>query len=968
MDRPPPEHAPPGDPQLALPPRAPDPVAPGFPWLAAIAPLAGAAVLWAVTGSALSLAFAALGPLVAVASVVDARRQGRRARRRGAAERAALLAELRSAVADRHAGERAARWRRVTSAREIVDGARPLDWRAGPPGRVVLGHGTVASGVRVDGVPADDHDRALLRAAGALDDAPVVASLAGGIGVVGIEPVADALARALVVQVTHGGRPDEVGIAVPAGEAWGWSTPLPHRSGPTALRVVGRSERDATTTPSAPTDADGVATIAVADAAEHLPPGLETLVRVEDHRRAVIERRGEAAGPTRIVPDLVGAVEASEWADRVRAMAERERWGPESGVPARIAFDALEQPASDDGSRTTLRAVVGQSALGPLALDLVEHGPHAIVAGTTGSGKSEFLVAWLAALATCHPPDRVSFLLVDFKGGAAFEPLRGLPHVTGIVTDLDEAEAERAVLSLRAELRHREAVLLAEGERDLAALPDRVVLPRLVLVVDEYQAMIDRFPDLGPVVADVAARGRSLGVHLVLASQRPNGVVREQVSANCAIRVSLRVRQRADSVAVVGTDAAAAIRPDTPGRGVVDAGDGCPVVFQSAMVDPGTLERLRRSTSDMAAARRPWVDPLPARVAQSALIRLVRAATPARDAEETERGPALDFGILDDPERQRHVPATWTPESDGHLLILGEPGSGRSTALAALAEAATAIRVDVRRLVRPASARWDTLRALVEDDRRTTTSCLLLVDDLDVAFRDWPDDHRIAAVGMLERLLREGRERGLGIAASAGSTHRLPAGLRESFGSTVLLRHPTRTDLAQAGGSAALWRSGDPPGSGQWRERRLQVVDVPSLPSDPGAEARPLRVGTAAVTAVVSMRPRADAATLRGLGHEPVLLEPGLDAVARAAIAAGGGAGHPLVIVGDADAWTANWTLTALVREEAAIVVHGGSREFRVFAAGSALPPLLDDPVAQCWLAPPGGEPMRCAWPVHVDN
>ncbi|NUT59144.1 MAG: hypothetical protein HOQ00_09930, partial [Agromyces sp.] len=252
--------------------------------------------------------------------------------------------------------------------------------------------------------------------------------------------------------------------------------------------------------------------------------------------------------------------------------------------------------------------------------------------------------------------------------------------------------------------------------------------------------------------------------------------------------------------------------------------------------------------------------------------------------------------------------------------------------------------------------------------RRSARSCLLLVDDLDVVFRDWPDDHRIAAVGMLERLLREGRERGLAIAASAGSAHRLPAGLRESFGSTVLLRHPTRTDLAQAGGSVALWRSGDPPGSGQWRERRLQVVEVPTLPSDPGTKAPPLRLGTAALTAVVSMRPRADAATLRGLGHEPVLLEPGLDAVARAAMAAGGGAEHPLVIVGDADAWTANWSLTALVREEAAIVVHGGSREFRVFARGSALPPMLDDAVAQCWLAQPGGEPTRCAWPVHVDN
>jgi S-DNA-T family DNA segregation ATPase FtsK/SpoIIIE len=945
----------------------PEPVAPGFPWLAVIAPLAGAAVLWAVTGSALSLMFAALGPLVAVASVVDARRQGRRARRRGAEERAALMAELRAAVADLHAAERAARWRHLRSAREIVEGARPVVWRAGPPGRVVLGRGTVASGVRIDGAPADDHDLGLLRSAGALEDAPVVAPVAGGIGVIGAGPIAGALARALVVQVAHECRPDEVGIDVPAGDAWAWSATLPHRSGPTALRVIGRSEFDTAMARSA-TGVDAVATIALADAAEHLPPGLETLVRVADHRRAVVERRGAAAGSTLVVPDLVGAVEASEWADRVHAAAARDGAAAGSGIPERVAFDALDQPPPVAGSRTSLRVVVGASADGPLALDLVEHGPHAIVAGTTGSGKSEFLVAWLAALATCHPPDRVAFLLVDFKGGAAFEPLRELPHVTGIVTDLDEAEAERAVLSLRAELRHREAVLLAEGAREIAGLPARVALPRLVLVVDEYQAMVERFPDLGVVVADVAARGRSLGVHLVLASQRPNGVVREQVSANCAIRVSLRVRQRSDSVAVVGTEAAAAIRPDTPGRGVVDPGDGCPVEFQSAIVDPGSLERLRRSTSALAPARRPWTDPLPLRLTPSALAELGGAASPPRGGSRSGKGSGLPFGILDDPERQRHVPAVWAPETDGHLLVVGESGSGRTITLAAIARMAEASSFDVRRLAGPASARWDALRALSLDDLRGATPRLLLLDDLDVAFRDWPDDHRVAALGMLERLLREGRERGVAVAASTGSGHRVPASVRELFGSTVLLRHPTRTDLAQAGGSAALWRAGDRPGSGQWRERRLQVVDVPPLPAVPAADAPLLRFGSARLVAVVSVRPRADAETLRRLGHEAVLLEPGLDVAARAAITAGGAGGHPLVVVGDADAWTANWTLTALLREEAAIVVHGGSREFRVFSSGSAPPPLLDDPVAQCWLVPPRGVPTRCSWPVHVDN
>ena len=115
----------------------------------------------------------------------------------------------------------------------------------------------------------------------------------------------------------------------------------------------------------------------------------------------------------------------------------------------------LGQPQISPESRSTLAAVVGLVSGAPLEIDLVRDGPHALVAGTTGSGKSEFLLAWLTALARVHRPDRVSFLLVDFKGGAAFEPISALPHVTGIVTDLDEGEAERAVSSLRAELRHR---------------------------------------------------------------------------------------------------------------------------------------------------------------------------------------------------------------------------------------------------------------------------------------------------------------------------------------------------------------------------------------------------------------------------------------------------------------------------------------------------------------------------------
>jgi len=221
---------------------------------------------------------------------------------------------------------------------------------------------------------------------------------------------------------------------------------------------------------------------------------------------------------------------------------------------------------------------------------------------------------------------------------------------------------------------------------------------------------------------------------------------------------------------------------------------------------------------------------------------------------------------------------------------------------------------------------------------------------------------------MVETVLREGRAGGVAVAAAAGSVHRTGPGFRELFGSTALLRHPTRSDLLHAGGVGSLWRADDPPGSGQWRGRRIQFVDAPSWPAEPVASAPALQLDRDGTWAIVSSSPRSDAATLRALGHEPMVLEPA-DAAIRAALAApAGGARHPLLVIGDADAWMANWALTGLMREEASVVVHGGPREYRVFAPGPALPPLLDDPVRQCWVTGPGAEPRRSTWPLHVDN
>jgi DNA segregation ATPase FtsK/SpoIIIE, S-DNA-T family len=952
---------------IILPPHPPEPAAPGFPVLATVAPIAGALVLWMVTGSAISLAFAALGPLVAVASVFDGRRQARRARRLGVAERNDRLEAVRAEITERHGAERMAAWRDSPSARQLVDRTGASDWRDAAPGPVVLGRGAVPSGVRVDGTPVDAVDRELLERAGRLDDAPVRAPVDGGIGIVGPLPLARASARAVLVQLAHRCRPGLVEVAVPEGEPWSWATALPHHraGGDRLIRVVddgqggGGRERVADVAVGASDRVDSrVAVIAVAEAHAALPPGLGTILIVESHARAMFERRDAGFARSTIVPELLGASEASNSAVRMHRAAAREGVGGAAALPTRVDLDSLPQPHIASASRASLRVAVGLRHGGPLDIDLAADGPHAIVAGTTGSGKSEFLLAWIAALAASQSPRRVAFLLVDFKGGAAFAPVRDLPHVTGIVTDLDESEAERAVLSLRAELRHRESVLRSEGVRDIIELGDDADLARLVIVIDEFQAMVERFPELGAVIADIAARGRSLGVHLVLASQRPNGVVREQVTANCAIRVSLRVMQRADSIAVVGTDAAASIRPDAPGRAVIDTGDGAPVVFQSARVDERSLTRLRRMHADAAPARRPWVDPLPARLAPHELDRIVASV-------ELDTG-SLPIGLLDEPERQRHGIVAWSPAHDGHLLILGAPGSGRSTALAAVARAA-ASRQPTPALVAltgPSSRQWDTMQAMLARVSRPGLPALLLIDDLDARFRDWPDEHRHAALAALEVILREGRRRGVAVVATAGQAHRFGQGIRDSFARLLLLRHPTRSDLAHAGGSAALWREQDPPGSGQWLGHRVQVVDAPTVEAPPHTSIGALDLGDVGLCAVVSTSPKGDAAALAQAGLPTLSLDPVGDTVVRGALAERSpGDSVRRIVVGDADAWASNWSIAALMREEATIVVHGGPREYRALVADRALPPLLDDPTRQCWVIHPRGRPERAAWP-----
>lgn len=407
--------------------------------------------------------------------------------------------------------------------------------------------------------------------------------------------------------------------------------------------------------------------------------------------------------------------------------------GPDLAVSPEAVIDRWQEsnsllsgPLAREPKRRagTLRAVVGQGATEPFTVDLRLQGPHALVGGTTGSGKSELLQSWILSLAAAYSPERVTFLLVDYKGGAAFRECSELPHTVGLVTDLTPHLVRRTLTSLEAELRHREQLLAGKRAKDLIELEkaaDPHAPPNLLIIVDEFAALVQEIPEFVDGVVNVGQRGRSLGLHLILATQRPAGVIKGSLRANTNLRLALRVADAEDSVDVVDSPIAATFGADTPGRAVAKTGPGRLASFQSAYVGghtggeaqpaqislyelqfgggpewqapeapeedtrtlpPTDIARLVGTVSaaarqaEVPAPRRPWLEEL----AQA--YDLARLPTDRTDRE-------MVFGVLDDPGRQEQRQVAFEPDRDGNLVVFGTGGSGKSTLLRSLAVAAS---------------------------------------------------------------------------------------------------------------------------------------------------------------------------------------------------------------------------------------------------------------------------------------
>lgn len=384
----------------------------------------------------------------------------------------------------------------------------------------------------------------------------------------------------------------------------------------------------------------------------------------------------------------------------------------------------------------SLQAAVGVNTYGEtFMLDLHEkfHGPHGLVAGMTGSGKSEFIITYILSLAVNYHPEEVAFILIDYKGGGMAKSFENLPHTAGIITNLDGSAIKRSLVSIESELKRRQ-LIFAEASKKVGVSNIDIYkyqklyregtvtepLQHLFIISDEFAELKTQQPEFMTQLVSAARIGRSLGVHLILATQKPSGVVDDQIWSNSKFRVCLKVQERADSMDMLKRPDAAELT-DTgrfylqvgynelfelgqsawsgasyyPSDRVIKEKDNSVVVIDTnghaikqVKIDKKRsisknakkqldviTDYLRGIAEEEGIKIKPlWLDPIPALILLDQIEQKYKTTT-----EKFILNPVI--GEYDDPAHQRQCVLRLPLSKEGNTVIYGVAGSGKTTFL-----------------------------------------------------------------------------------------------------------------------------------------------------------------------------------------------------------------------------------------------------------------------------------------------
>lgn len=335
----------------------------------------------------------------------------------------------------------------------------------------------------------------------------------------------------------------------------------------------------------------GLATVIAAEHYEELPNHCEFIMENNSSFSGVYSTTGEQDDRTAIVFDRVAPDKLLAFAKRLANIEihETEQGGE---LPSSVTFFDMygithpqDLHAEDRWRRArtseSMKALIGIKSGGSSCyLDLHEryHGPHGLVAGTTGSGKSETLQTYILSLAIDYSPDDIGFFIIDYKGGGMANLFHGLPHIIGAISNLSGNQVKRAMVSIKAENKRRQRVFSQYGVNNINAYTSlykngdaKEPIPHMLIIIDEFAELKREESEFMKELVSVAQVGRSLGVHLILATQKPAGTVDENIWSNSKFRLCLRVQDRQDSMDMLHRPEAAYLTQ--AGRGYLQVGN-----------------------------------------------------------------------------------------------------------------------------------------------------------------------------------------------------------------------------------------------------------------------------------------------------------------------------------------------------------------------------------------------------------